>query len=120
MESVRKQALEGMGFDSLAKKFSQDSLASKGGDLGVFEKDQMLAAFSDQAFKLQVDGISEVFKTKHGFHILKLTDIQPAKTSSFDNEKETILNTLTKTKVTQATKQYIQSLKKQAKIKTYF
>lgn len=120
MVSIHKQAMDGMGFDSLAKKFSQDSLATKGGDLGFFAKNQMLSAFSDQAFKLKVGSISDVFKTKHGYHILKLTDIQAAKSSTFENEKENIRNTLKKSKVNKATKKYIQSLKKQAKVKTYF
>jgi parvulin-like peptidyl-prolyl isomerase len=80
----------------------------------------MLPAFSNQAFKLKVGEISDVFKTKHGFHILKLKDIKSAKASSFESEKENIRNALIKTKVAQATKEYINSLKKQAKIKSYF
>jgi parvulin-like peptidyl-prolyl isomerase len=120
MLSVHKQALEGKGFDSLAQRFSQDSLAAKGGDLGYFEKDQMMSAFSKRAFNLKVGEISEVFKTKHGYHILKLTDIQAAKTSSFEDEKENIRSILAKTKIDNATKKYIESLKNQAKIKTYF
>jgi parvulin-like peptidyl-prolyl isomerase len=120
MLSVHKQAMDGMGFDSLAQRFSQDSLATKGGDLGFFERKQMLPAFSNQAFKLKVGDISDVFKTKHGYHILKLTDIKLAKTSSFESEKENIRNTLKKAKVAQATEHYIKSLKKQAKIKSYF
>ena len=104
----------------MAKKFSQDSLASKGGDLGFFTRKQMLPAFSQRAFKMKAGEVSDIFRTGHGFHILKVTDKKPAEASPFEAEKEKIKNFLIQKKVSQATRDYIEVLKKQAKIKTYF
>lgn len=120
MESILEQSTSGTDFSGLAEKFSQDSLAPKGGDLGFFAKKQMLPAFSERAFKLQVGEVSEIFKTKHGFHLLKVTDKKPAMNRSFENVKESIRNTLLEKKSAQATKAYVETLKKQASLKTYF
>ena len=119
-ESILNQAKSGTEFSALAMKFSQDSLASKGGDLGFFTKKQMLPAFSSRAFKMKVGEVSDIFRTGHGFHVLKVTDRKPAGTSPFQAEKEKIKNFLIQKKVSQATRDYIETLKKQAKIKIYF
>ena len=119
-ESILDQVKNGTGFDDMAKKHSQDSLASKGGDLGFFTRKQMLPAFSNRAFKMKVGEISEIFRTGHGFHVLKVTDKKPGGLSPFETEKAKIEKFLTNKKVSQATRDYIETLKKQAKIKTYF
>jgi parvulin-like peptidyl-prolyl isomerase len=120
MASILTQIKAGTEFNGLAKKFSQDSLASKGGDLGFFEKNKMFPPFSERAFSMKVGEVSEIFKTKHGFHILKVTDKKPGVSRSFENEKENIRKTLTEKKSAQATRNYVETLKKQADLKTYF
>ncbi len=77
MASILTQIKAGTEFNGLAEKFSQDSLASKGGDLGFFEKNKMFPPFSERAFSMKVGEVSEIFKTQHGFHILKVTDKKP-------------------------------------------
>ncbi|GJL79582.1 MAG: peptidylprolyl isomerase [Nitrospinaceae bacterium] len=120
IESILKQVEAGTDFSGLAKKFSQDSLAPKGGDLGFFAKKQMLPAFSERAFKLKVGEVSEIFKTQHGFHLLKVTDKKPGVERPFKKVKESIRQTLIERKSAQATQAYVQTLKKQADLKTYF
>jgi len=120
MASILTQIKAGTEFNGLAKKFSQDSLASKGGDLGFFEEKKMFSAFSERAFSMQVGEVSEVFKTQHGFHILKVTDKKPGFSKPFEDEKENIRQTLTERKSAQATRTYVETLKKQADLKTYF
>lgn len=119
-ESILDQLKNGTDFAALARKFSHDSLAAKGGDLGFFARKEMLPAFSDRAFKMKKGEVSEIFRTGHGFHVLKVTDKKPAGTSSFETEKAKIKSFLSQKKVAQATKEYIEVLKKQAKIKNYF
>jgi peptidyl-prolyl cis-trans isomerase C len=119
-ESILDQVKNGTSFDDMAKKHSQDSLAAKGGDLGFFTRKQMLPAFSNRGFKMKVGEISEIFRTGHGFHVLKVTDKKTGELSPFEAEKAKIEKFLTNKKVSQATRNYIETLKKQAKIKTYF
>ena len=119
-ESILDQIRNGADFAAMAKRFSEDSLASKGGDLGFFTKKQMLPAFSNRAFKMKAGEVSDIFRTGHGFHVLKVTDKKPAGASPIEAEQEKIKNFLIQKKVSQATRDYIEVLKKQAKIKTYF
>jgi len=119
-ESILDQINNGSDFSALAKRHSQDSLASKGGDLGYFTRKQMLPAFSTRAFKMKVGEVSDIFKTGHGFHVLKVTDKKPGGFSPFETEKPKIEKFLANKKVSQATRDYIVTLKKKSKIKTYY
>jgi len=119
-ESILIQVKNGADFGALAQQHSQDSLASKGGDLGFFTQKQMLPAFSSRAFKMKVGEVSEIFRTGHGFHVIKVTDRKPGGLSSFATEKEKIQKFLANKKISQATRDYIENLRKEAEIKTYF
>jgi peptidyl-prolyl cis-trans isomerase C len=120
LESILDQLKNGSDFAALAKKFSQDSLASKGGDLGYFTRKQMLPAFSKKAFKMKTGEVSDIFRTGHGFHVLKVTDKKSAETSPFSEEKAKIKASLSLMKSSKATQEYIKVLKEKAKITTYF
>ena len=119
-ESILDQLRNGADFSAMAKKFSQDSLASKGGDLGYFTRKQMLPAFSDKAFKMKTGETSDIFRTGHGFHVLKVTDKKSEGTTPFSEEKAKIKALLIQKKSSKATQEYIKVLKEKAKIKTYF
>ena len=82
-EEARKQAEEilakakaGEDFATLAKTYSQDSTASEGGDLGLFEKGKMLPEFENVAFAMKVGEISDLVRTIYGYHIIKVTEIK--------------------------------------------
>ncbi|VAX17470.1 hypothetical protein MNBD_IGNAVI01-1295 [hydrothermal vent metagenome] len=64
----------GASFDSLAREFSEDPGSAKnGGDLGFFERRQMVKPFDEAVFKLKIGEISPIVKTRFGYHIIKLT-----------------------------------------------
>ncbi|MED1807223.1 peptidylprolyl isomerase [Bacillus subtilis] len=73
-EEVEKKLKKGEKFEDLAKEYSTDSSASKGGDLGWFAKDGMIADFSKVAFKLKTGEVSDPVKTQYGYHIIKKTE----------------------------------------------
>lgn len=73
-EDVLKQVQGGGDFAELAKKYSQDSSAAAGGDLGLFGKGQMVPEFENAAFALKVGETSGIVKTKYGYHIIKVTE----------------------------------------------
>jgi foldase protein PrsA len=81
-EDVLKQVKAGGDFAELAKKYSQDSSASNGGDLGFFGKGQMVKEFEDAAFALQPGQTSDLVKTQYGYHIIKLIEFNADKSQA--------------------------------------
>jgi peptidyl-prolyl cis-trans isomerase D len=80
-------------FAQIAQKESQDpGSAAKGGDLGYFGPGMIAGgkAFDDTVFKLKKDEVSDLVQTDFGYHIIKVTDIKPTVTKSFDEVKDAI------------------------------
>ncbi len=86
VEAARKKAQEiydkikaGADFATMAKAYSQDSTAQRGGDLGWFSRTAMVKPFADAVFD-QCKAVGDVvgpIRTQFGFHIIKLTGIGP-------------------------------------------
>ena len=73
---------KGEDFASVArgKMGSEDPSAVKnGGDLGYFTAFQMVYPFEEKAYNTNVGEISEPFRTRFGYHILKVTDKRDAR-----------------------------------------
>jgi peptidyl-prolyl cis-trans isomerase C len=76
---AKKRLTEGGDFSALAKELSTDPSAKEnGGDLGFFQKDQMVKAFADRAFAMKVGEISDPVKTEFGYHIITVTEVKDA------------------------------------------
>ena len=120
IESILEDIKNGSSFSEMATKYSQDSLAPKGGDLGYFAKNQIFGAFSERAFNMKINEVSPVFKTGLGLHLLKLTDLKEGKKMPLDKTKTRIEKILRKNKVGNATRNYVEKLKQKSKIKMYF
>lgn len=100
-ESILAQVQAGGDFATLAKKYSQDTTAANGGDLGFFSKGQMVKPFEDAAFALQPGQVSGVVKTQYGYHIIKVLAVKDGqvdaahiliKTVDFDQYMQTQIN----------------------------
>ena len=95
-QDVLAQIKSGKDFGELAKKYSEDSSASSGGDLGWIVRGQTVKEFEDTAFSLKPGQLSGLVKTIYGIHILKVLDKQPAHLQTLDEVKETLRSTLEK------------------------
>ncbi len=120
IEMVLSQIKNGSDFGDLAKRYSQDSLAPRGGDLGFLHKKQMQPAFSEKAFSMKPGEISEIFKTNFGYHILKVIDRKPETHATLEDAKEKIKETVHGEKLEKQAKVYTETLRSKANIKTYF
>lgn len=80
--SSRKEALQlkkeikngEITFEDAALRYSQCPSGRRGGDLGYFNRKQMVQSFADTAFDLKIGEISDPVGTKFGWHIIKTTD----------------------------------------------
>ena len=72
----RERVLKGeKSFSSLARIYSDDpGSAPKGGSLGFVERGMLYPEFEAAAFKLRTGEISQVVKTKAGYHIILLEE----------------------------------------------
>jgi peptidyl-prolyl cis-trans isomerase SurA len=65
-------------FSSFALSDSEDpGTKSSGGDLGYMTALQVVYEFENAAYSTPKDGISDIFRTDFGFHILRVEDIRP-------------------------------------------
>jgi peptidyl-prolyl cis-trans isomerase D len=90
IEKILARARKGEDFAKLAKEYSEDGSATNGGDLGFFSRGQMVTPFEKAAFSLAKGQISDIVKTRFGFHIIKLEDIRPAQTTPLAKVKKSI------------------------------
>jgi peptidyl-prolyl cis-trans isomerase C len=115
-EDLLKQVKEGADFAELAKANSACPSAEKGGDLDFFARGQMVPAFDEAAFALQVGQVSDVVETQFGFHIIKLTDKQAASVKTFDEVKDEIVERVKLQKENQVGGKYVEELRASATI----
>jgi foldase protein PrsA len=86
-EEVLQKAKSGEDFAELAKEYSDDSAnASSGGNLGDFTAGEMVEEFSNAAFALDKNEISDIVETQYGYHIIKVTD----KATTFNKAKDRV------------------------------
>lgn len=99
VEDIRKKAMKVLkrareigNFSKLAKKYSEDrATAATGGDLGWFGRGTLVKPFEDAAFSLKKGQISDLVRTKFGFHIIKLEDVREAYTKPLSEVKAKIV-----------------------------
>ena len=95
---VLELARAGEDFGELAKIYSEGPTAEKGGFLGAFRKEAMVAPFAEKAFSMVVEEISDPVRTRFGWHLIKVEKINEATTKALEEVKATISETLKKEK----------------------
>lgn len=91
IEALFVRLVAGEDFAALAAENSEDeSTKLRGGDLGYFSATRMPPDFVEAALKLHPGEISEPIRTRLGFHILKVIDVQPARQKTFDEARNDI------------------------------
>lgn len=115
-KTVLDELKAGADFGEMAKKYSKDLTKDRGGDLGYFQRGQMIPEFEKVCFELAPGQMSSIVKTRFGYHIIKVTDKLPSKYKELSEVKEKI-----RTRLIEQTKQeqfgdFVKSLKNRAKI----
>jgi peptidyl-prolyl cis-trans isomerase D len=80
---ARQAAANPAQFAELARQHSQDAgSAGNGGDMGWLAQGTWSGPLEQSIFSLNKNQISDVVETPSGFHIIKVTEIHPARTKS--------------------------------------
>ncbi|BAF61716.1 SurA N-terminal domain-containing protein [Candidatus Vesicomyidisocius calyptogenae] len=83
----------GGDFVKLAKQYSQDSGSKDdAGNLGFFTRGIMVPEFEKKVFAMKSGEVSDLVKSKFGYHIIKLNNIKVKTLKSFDIAKQEILD----------------------------
>lgn len=92
-ERLLAELKNGADFAALAQERSADKgSGARGGDLGFFGKDRMAPEFEAAAFALQKPGeLSGVVQTQFGYHIIRLEERKPARTKTFDEARDELV-----------------------------
>jgi len=87
--AVLAELAKGADFAKLARERSIDGAAARGGDLGFFRHDGMIEQFSEAAFAMTEGQVSkEPVRSRHGFHIIKVTGKREAAPPTFDEARD--------------------------------
>lgn len=79
----------GAAFAELAREHSDDKgSGSNGGDLGAVERGMMVKPFEDAAFALQQEQLSELVRSRFGYHIIQVTKIEGGDLQSFEEARQ--------------------------------
>lgn len=104
-------------FIELAKAKSTGPSGPKGGDLGTFNKGQMVPEFSDAAWALENGSITMApVKTQFGYHVIYLEAKTEAKPTPYENVKEQIIASLKQKQFATKIAEMAKELKSKAKI----
>jgi peptidyl-prolyl cis-trans isomerase C len=102
-KELRAKIAAGEDFAKLAGENSSDPVSKKdGGFLGYFGMGQMVPEFEAAVVKMQKGELSEPVKTAYGWHIIKLEDRRQKAPPSYEQVKDTIINSLAVRKAQEA------------------
>ena len=108
---------KGENFAEMASLHSDCPSKAQGGDLGEFEKGQMVPEFETAAFSQEVGAIGECVKTQFGYHIIKVNGKKEAKTLEFAEVKADLTETLFDQAKSEKMDTFVTGLREKAQIK---
>lgn len=80
IKAIKESIEGGDSFEKVAKAKSEDPSAKEnGGDLGYFTALQMVYPFENAAYETKEGEISDILRTRFGYHILKVHDKRPTR-----------------------------------------
>jgi len=86
-DELFERAKAGEDFYDLAYYNSDDRTKYVGGDLGYFHEGQTVKEFESAILKMKAGDISGPVKTMHGYHIIKMVEVNEPRQLEFDEVK---------------------------------
>lgn len=112
-QDAARRLARGEDFAALALELSTDPMSrDKGGRLGTVGRSKAPPEFMDALAKMKKGEVSPPIKTQHGYHLVRLLEVQPGKLIAFEGVREPLRQYLAQERQHQALTAYIASLKK--------
>jgi parvulin-like peptidyl-prolyl isomerase len=117
-KQIRSRLDQGEDFGKLASEFSDDLFSKEATttDLPLYVRGQMPPEFDAAAFSLKPFQISDVVRSKLGFHIIQVIDHQPATKMKLEEVGDRIREFLTEQEVKERLPKYLEKLKEDASV----
>ncbi len=110
IKALQDSLRAGMPFAQVATKYSEDQgTASRGGDLGWFERKRFVQPFDEAAFSLKPGELSGIVQTPFGFHLIRCDSIRPM--PSYDSAHADLKKQYQQTRFNEEYQGYIAGLK---------
>jgi parvulin-like peptidyl-prolyl isomerase len=111
---ARQEITNGVAFEIVVDKYTD--CADSGGDLGYITRGQMVEEFEDVVFKLGVGQVSDVFRTRFGFHLAKVYSRTSPRVPELKEIKARVAGELREQMKEQALGDYLDELRSKAAI----
>lgn len=113
---LREEIIKGADFGKLAKENSECPSSAEGGDLGFFERGNMVKPFEDAAFGMKAGEVRDIVETEFGYHLIKVTGREEAQDVPLEKVRDRLTAYLSNREKQKATGDYIKGLRDSAKI----
>ena len=95
IEKIAERLSKGEDFAAVAKEVSQDPGSAKdGGNLGWVAKGDMVEAFDEKLYSMNVGDVSEPVLSSFGYHIIKLTEVKSPEVPALEELRDTLVEEL--------------------------
>lgn len=115
-EEILKRAKAGEDFATLARGYSEDEYAARGGDVGFVHKGSVMPEIEHVVEGLKIGEIGGPVWTIYGYHIVKIEEIAPPIQMEYKDVKEKLKITLKEKEYNRLHSEWINGLKKKAKV----
>ncbi len=117
-KAVAERVKKGEDFSKVAKEISEDPSAKQNsGDLDFFAKDQMVPEFSEAAFAMKKDEISDPIRSEFGYHVIKVTDRKASEAVTLEQSKPKLLAFLKRQKTQEEVGKILRAMREKADVK---
>ena len=114
MHEAHDEISSGMPFETVVDQYTD--CADSGGDLGYVMRGQMVEEFEDVIFHLNPGQVSDVFRTRFGFHIAKVYDRRPPSIPQLKEVRKQVTEEVQEQLREQALGDYLDGLRTEATI----
>ncbi len=110
IEKARARMRAGESFEAVARDMSDSPRAAEGGDLGMQVTSQLPKVYADAVKHLSPGETSDILKDEHGYHILRLEEVEDESNITLDEAREKIRKLLLAEKRERAVDAFVQPI----------